>query len=67
MPPGIGYGKNRRKSKPRRIRERQTRDRRSKITGVASSVKEAEAIEDVFSSISDKALFGGGRRSKDAL
>jgi hypothetical protein len=30
MPPGIGYnGKDRRKSKPRRIRERQTRDRRS--------------------------------------
>jgi hypothetical protein len=29
MPPGIGYGKNRRKSKPRRIRERKTRDRRS--------------------------------------
>ena len=30
MPPGIGYnGKNRRKPKPRRIRERQTRDRRS--------------------------------------
>jgi len=66
MPPGIGYnGKDRRKSKPRRIRERKTRDRRSKITGLASSVDEAESIEDVFSSISDKSLFGGGRRSKD--
>ena len=66
MPPGIGYnGQNRRKPKPRRIRERKSRDRRSKITGVASSVEEAEAIEDVFSSISDKALFGGGRRRKD--
>tara|TARA_R100000687_G_C6303496_1_gene97046 strand:+ start:193 stop:498 length:306 start_codon:yes stop_codon:yes gene_type:complete len=66
MPPGIGYnGQNRRKPKPRRVRERKTRDRRLKYTGLASSVEEAEALEDAFSSTADKALFGGGRRRKD--